>query len=135
MNKTLWILLLLFGTSSTYTFGMTATVNVTAVAHQYVTEKNIRLDTNAQHDIEIINDSNRDETFSYTYAYCGDTIQKCVKVSSTAIVRAHKRWNNHYNSYVSNTYDHKGSYNLVATTSISGRINKAYTGYGSVLVR
>lgn len=133
MRKTLLFCLATFAASMSFANGIT--VNLGAYAHQYSGLKNMEAYTKAEHDIEIINDTDNAEEFTYGYSYCADFSGKCVNTGGGIKVAPHSRWNNHHDSYLNVTYKYEGNYNLVATTSVQGKVSKTYNAYGTIIVR
>lgn len=111
-------------------------IHLGAYAHQYTTIKGGQVYSKAEHDIEIINNSDHAKNYTYAYVYCVSE-SKCVQEGNSVSVAPHSKWNNHHDSYLQRTYLYEGNYNLVATTEVYDAHQKLYKNdsYGVVIVR
>ena len=127
-------LILVTGLTSSITLAAPFEIHVSSNAHQYTGVKNYQVYTKAEHDIEIINNTNQPKSFSYVYSYCAD-FKGCVNNGNNVTVLAHQRWNNHYDSYFNPTYQYDGDYTLTATTTVYGDTEFTHHDYGYISVR
>lgn len=83
-----------------------------------------RCDLKGKHDIEIVNDSNLEHRYEYFYVICSIKENRrcdCNKVGNHVYVKAHSKWNNHYDSFISPIYSTmSGHADYVISTNLSG---------------
>ena len=130
MKKAILLLTMISSTS----FADPIDISVTATTHPYSTAINQAMNTIAQHDIEIINNTDTIQSFSYLYQYCEER-DECVKAESTVTVLAHQKWNNHHDSSLW-VFDSKKSYHTIIADTIvnSATIHKQATSRSTISV-
>lgn len=72
---------------------VTVTTKLTSVNQCRV---NHTCDQQASHDIEIINDTDQNHFYGYSYSVC--LVNKCESIGNVIYVNAHTRWNNHHDT-------------------------------------
>jgi len=94
-------------------------ISVSAATQPATCQLSHRCDLFATHDIEIINTTDQNHLYIYSYSLCGDNSQ-CVVIGNRITVAAHSKWNNHYDSHVIAAFEYTGTHLATAKTSISG---------------
>lgn len=78
----------------------------------------------SKHDIQIINDTNQDQTYSYSYSLCVKN-HGCQQKANHVTVKAHNRFNNHCDLTHMAKYKYAGPYEMLATTQVRDKILEA----------
>src|ERR1022692_526863 len=130
MKKSILLLSIISSTS----FAAPIDISVTATTRNYSTAINQAMQTIARHDIEIINNTDTVQSFSYLYQYCEEG-DDCTKAENTVTVLAHTKWNNHHDSSFW-VFDSKKSYHkMIADTIVnSATIHKIAKSRSTVSV-
>lgn len=110
------------------------TVTVMAQPHDAYSLVNSEVYLYASHDIEIINNSNVDRLFSYSYSMCPE-FRKCDIIGNTKVVLANSRWNNHYDHHMSERYSFANNFSLAAKTYVVGDTEHVSDGYAGIIIR
>ena len=87
-------------------------------AHTYTAPIREAIQTSAEHDIEIINNTDKFQSFSYLYQYCPEE-EPCINTENTVSVAPNTTWNNHHQSFAWTNYFSRGYYNLKAHTIVN----------------
>lgn len=109
------------------------TIHLNAEARYQTCMVNQSCQLSGFHDIEIINNNDQDHAYNYTYSLCSDN-NECHNIGNIITVKAHTKWNNHYDNFLMATFNWKGNHQLWSKTTVGGAQYAEYQGGNFIMV-
>lgn len=82
-----------------------------------------RCDMRGVHDIEIVNNTDQNHYYTYSYDICADNGQ-CNVVSNGVWVGYHSKWNNHFESHLTTTLEWPGIHTVTVKTVVNDYLHE-----------